>query len=67
MIFSGCGVDELLTNASVLFNMSSVTLFGGIVEVAVGSVDVVCSGCTVEESLEMNSVVVLVISVKLSG
>ena len=47
--------------------MSSVTLFGGIVEVAVGSVDVVCSGCTVEESLEINSVVLLVISVKLSG
>ena len=66
MIFSGCGVDELLTNASVLFNMSSVTLFGGIVEVAVGSVDVY-SGCTVEESLEINSVVLLVISVKLSG
>ena len=29
-----------------------------------GSVDVVYSGCTVEESLEINSVVLLVISVK---
>ena len=51
----------------MLFNKSSVTLFGKIVEVAVSSIDVIFSGCTVEESLEINSVILLVISVKLSG